>query len=199
MDRFWTKQYPPGTPPDIDPQGYASLKALIDGSCEQFAAHTAFIQMGRRCSYAELDRLSSRFAAWLQRQGMKKGDRVAIMLPNILQYPLVMFGALRAGLTVVNTNPRYTAPELEHQLRDSGAAALVVLENFAHIAEAALPATSVRRVVVTGVGDLLGFPKGALVNFVLRHVQRKVPAWHLPTAHTLLGALKDSPDSPEPV
>jgi len=199
MDRFWVKQYPPGTPADIDAREYASLKALIDLSCDQFATHTAFIQMGQRCSYADLDQLSNRFAAWLQRHGLKKGDRVAIMLPNILQYPVVMFGALRAGMTVVNTNPLYTAPELEHQLRDSGAAALVVLENFAHVAEQALPATSVRHVVVTGVGDLMGFPKGALVNFVLRHVKRKVPAWHLPEAHSLPELLKSSPDKPEPV
>jgi long-chain acyl-CoA synthetase len=199
MDRFWVKQYPPGTPADIDPSEYSSLKALIDLSCERFAGQTALIQMGQRCSYAELGCLSNRFAAWLQRNGLKKGDRVAIMLPNILQYPVVMFGALRAGMTVVNTNPLYTAPELEHQLRDSGAAVLIVLENFAHVAEQVLPATSVRHVVVTGAGDLLGFPKGALVNFVLRYVKRKVPAWHLPAAHSLAELLKNSPDQPEPV
>src|SRR5260221_4027334 len=199
MDRFGVKQYPPGTPADIDAGEYASLKALIDLSCEQFATHTAFIQMEHRCSYADLDQLSNRFAAWLQRHGLKKGDRVAIMLPNILQYPVVMFGVLRAGMTVVNTTPLYTAPELEHQLRDSGAAALVVLENFAYIAEQALPATSVRQVVVTGVGDLLSFPKGALVNFVLRYVQRKVPEWNLPAAHSLAELLKSCPDQPEPV
>ncbi|HEX9474258.1 MAG TPA: AMP-binding protein, partial [Steroidobacteraceae bacterium] len=119
MDRFWIKQYPPVTPAEIDPSEYSSLKALIDASCEQFATHTAFIQMEQHLSYEELDRLSNRFAAWLQRIGLKKGDRVAIMLPNILQYPVVMFGVLRAGMTVVNTNPLYTAPELEHQLRDS--------------------------------------------------------------------------------
>ena len=199
MDRFWVKQYPPGTPADIDPREYASLKALIDLSCGQFAAQTAFIQMGQRCSYAEIDCLSNRFAAWLQRHGLKKGDRVAIMLPNVLQYPVVMFGALRAGMTVVNTNPLYTAPELEHQLRDSGATVLIVLENFAHVAEQALPATSCAHVVVTGAGDLLSFPKGALVNFVLRYVKRKVPAWHLPAAHSLAELLKNSPDNPEPV
>ena len=199
MDRFWIKQYPPGTPADIDPNEYASLKALIDQSCEQFPDRTAFIQMGHGLSYLELDRLSARFAAWLQQRGLRKGDRIAIMLPNILQYPVAMFGALRAGLTVVNTNPLYTATELEHQLRDSGAAALVVLENFAAVAQQALPGTSVRHVVVTGVGDLLSFPKGALVNFVLRYVQRKVPAWHLPAAEAFATLLKSSPDLPEPV
>ena len=199
MDRFWTRQYPPGTPTDIDPGEYASLKALIDSSCEQFATRTAFIQMDQRLSYAELDRLSGRFAAWLQYSGLKKGDRVAVMLPNIFQYPVVMFGALRAGMVVVNTNPLYTPTELEHQLRDSGAAVLVVLENFASVAQQALATTSVRHVVVTGVGDLLRFPKGALVNFVLRHVRRQVPPWTLPTAQTLEGVLKSSPDKPEPV
>jgi long-chain acyl-CoA synthetase len=199
MDRFWIKQYPPGTPTDIDPNEYASLKALIDQSCEKFPERTAFIQMGHNLSYLELDRLSARFATWLQQRGLRKGDRIAIMLPNILQYPVAMFGALRAGLTVVNTNPLYTATELEHQLRDSGAAALVVLENFAAVAQQALPGTSVRHVVVTGVGDLLSFPKGPLVNFVLRYVQRKVPAWHLPNAEALVTVLKSSSDLPEPV
>ena len=199
MDRFWVKQYPPGTPAEINPDEYASVKALIDQSCAAFAKRTAYIQMEQRLSYGELDRLSARFARWLQQRGLKKGDRVAIMLPNILQYPVVMFGALRAGLTVVNTNPLYTASELEHQLRDSGATALVVLENFASVAAAALAVVSVANVVVTGVGDLLGFPKGPLVNFVLRHVQRKVPAWHLPGAQSLNVILKNGPDTFEPV
>ena len=199
MDRFWIKQYPPGTPADIDPNEYTSLKQLIDGSCRQFPGRTAYIQMEQRLSYAELDALSARFAAWLQQRGLKKGDRVAIMLPNIMQYPVVMFGALRAGMTVVNTNPLYTATELEHQLRDSGATALVVLENFASVAEAALAAVPVPNVIVTGVGDLLGFPKGALVNFVLRHVQRKVPPWNLPGALSLKDILKGGPATPAPV
>ena len=199
MDKYWVKQYPPGTPAEIDTSEYTSLKALIDGSCEKYAERTAFMQMGQRLSYAELDQLSARFAAWLQRRGLRKGDRIAIMLPNILQYPIVMFGALRAGLVVVNTNPLYTAVELEHQLRDSGAAALVVLENFASVAQLAIPGTSVRHVIVTAVGDLLGFPKGALVNFVLRYVHRKVPAWRIPGAYALAALLKTAPDKPEPV
>ncbi len=199
MEKIWLKQYPPGTPTGIDSSEYPSLKALIETSCEQFASRTAYLQMGQRLSYAELDQLSARFAAWLQRRGLRKGDRIAIMLPNILQYPVVLFGALRAGLTVVSTNPLYTATELEHQLRDSGAAALVVLENFAAVAQQALPGTSVRHVVVTGVGDLLSFPKGTLVNFVLRYVQRKVPAWHIPGAYALAALLKTAPDKPESV
>src|SRR6478752_4594517 len=138
MDRFWIKQYPPGTPADIDPNEYQSLKALIELSCKKFAERVAYLQMDHRLSYAELDRLSTRFAAWLQAQGLKRGDRIAIMLPNILQYPIVMCGALRAGLVVVNTNPLYTESEVEYQLRDSGAAALVVLENFASTVQQAL-------------------------------------------------------------
>jgi long-chain acyl-CoA synthetase len=199
MDRFWIKQYPPGTPADIDPNEYGSLKQLIEGSCRQFPERTAYIQMEQRLSYAQLDRLSACFAAWLQQRGLRKGDRVAIMLPNVMQYPVVMFGALRAGMTVVNTNPLYTATELEHQLRDSGATALVVLENFAAVAAAALAAVPVPNVVVTGVGDLLGFPKGALVNFVLRHVQRKVPPWNLPDALSLTSILKGGSAAPAPV
>jgi long-chain acyl-CoA synthetase len=186
MEQIWIKQYPPGTPTEIDSSEYPSLKALIETSCEQFASRTAYL-------------LSARFAAWLQRRGLRKGDRIAIMLPNILQYPVVLFGALRAGLTVVSTNPLYTATELEHQLRDSGAAALVVLENFAAVAQLAIPGTSVRHIIVTGVGDLLSFPKGTLVNFVLKYVQRKVPAWHIPGAYALASLLKTAPDKPEPV
>jgi long-chain acyl-CoA synthetase len=199
MERFWLKQYPPGTPADIDPNEYPSLKALIEQSCKKFADRVAYLQMDCPISYRELDRLSARFATWLQAQGLKPGDRIAIMLPNILQYPVVMCGALRAGLVVVNTNPLYTEKELEYQLRDSGAAALVVLENFASIVEQALPATSVRHVVVTAVGDLLPFPKGALVNFVLRYVQRNVPAWKLPAAHSLKSILRSAADTPKAV
>ena len=199
MDRFWIKQYPPGTPADIDPSEYTSLKALIEQSCQRFADRVAYLQMDCRLSYAQLERLSARFAGWLQDQGLQPGDRIAIMLPNILQYPVVMCGALRAGLTVVNTNPLYTERELEYQLRDSGASALVVLENFASIVEQALPATAVRHVIVTAVGDLLPFPKGALVNFVLRHVQRKVPAWKLPRAQSLKQILRSARETLRPV
>jgi long-chain acyl-CoA synthetase len=199
MDRFWVKQYPAGTPAEIDPDEYTSIKQLIELSFSQFPQRTAYIQMEQRYSYAQLDHYSAQFATWLQQRGLRKGDRIAIMLPNVVQYPLVMFGALRAGLTVVNTNPLYTASELEHQLRDSGATALVVLENFASVAQQALAAVPVPHVIVTGVGDLLSFPKGALVNFVLRHVQRKVPRWHLPGSQSLNEILKSASASPTPV
>ena len=178
---------------------YPSLKALIELSCKKFADRVAYLQMDHRLSYAELDSLSARFGAWLQSQGLKRGDRIAIMLPNILQYPVVMCGALRAGLAVVNTNPLYTERELEYQLRDSGATALVVLENFASIAQQALPSTAVRHVIVTAVGDLLAFPKGALVNFVLRHVQRKIPAWKIEGSRSLKSILSNAPETLKPV
>ncbi len=199
MDRIWLKQYPAGTPSDIDPSEYSSLKALIELSCGKFADRVAYLQMEHQLSYAELDSLSARFGAWLQSQGLQRGDRIAIMLPNILQYPVVMCGALRAGLAVVNTNPLYTERELEYQLRDSGAVALVVLENFASIAQQALPSTAVRHVIVTAVGDLLGFPKGALVNFVLRHVQRKIPAWTIEGSRSLKSILSSAPETLKPV
>jgi long-chain acyl-CoA synthetase len=184
MDRFWLPQYPPAVPADIDPFEIDSLKALIEDACSRYAQRIAYHSMGKAMTYRELDRHSRAFGAWLQhRAGLKSGDRIAIMLPNLLQYPIAMFGALRAGLTVVNTNPLYTATELEHQLKDSGAVAVVVLENFAATLEQALPETRVRQVIVTGVGDMLRWPKGAIVNFVLRHVHRKVPRWVIPEAH----------------
>jgi long-chain acyl-CoA synthetase len=191
MERFWLPQYPPSVPADIDPFEIPSLKALIEEACTRYADRIAYHSMGTSITYRELDQASRAFGAWLQqRAGLKSGDRIAIMLPNLLQFPIAMFGALRAGLTVVNTNPLYTAAELEHQLADSGAAAVLVLENFAATLQAALPATAVRIVIVTGVGDLLAWPKGAVVNLVLRHVQRKVPPWAIPRAHdfrTVLG------------
>ena len=185
MDRFWLPQYPPSVPADIDPFEIDSLKSLIEDACGRYADRIAYHSMGTSISYRQLEQRSRAFGAWLQHNaGLKSGDRIAIMLPNLLQYPIAMFGALRAGLTVVNTNPLYTATELEHQLRDSGAAAVVVLENFAATLQQALPATSVRQVIVTAVGDMLNWPKGAIVNWVLRHVHRKVPHWVIPEAHS---------------
>src|ERR1700730_8518533 len=139
MSRIWLKSYPPGVPADIDPSRLRSLKELLERTCAAHADEVAYVQMGKAITYRQLDELSRSFAAWLQKAGFKKGDRMAIMLPNTLQYPIAMFGALRAGLAVVNTNPLYTAPELEHQLKDSGAVAVVVLENFAATLEQALP------------------------------------------------------------
>jgi len=192
MDRFWLKHYPPGVPADIDTHRYQSLKEVVERGCRRFADRIAYIHMGRRMSYAEVDRRSTHFAAWLQhRAGMKPGDRIAIMLPNLLQYPVAMYGALRAGITVVNTNPLYTAAELEHQLNDSGAEVIVVLENFAATVQEVLEKVKLRHVVVTRVGDLLGFPTGSFINFVLKYVQRRIAYWSIPGATMLAEALTD--------
>ncbi|HWW28892.1 MAG TPA: AMP-binding protein [Steroidobacteraceae bacterium] len=190
MDRSWLKQYPPGVPADIDPDSYASLREVIE---EAFANHRqlpAFSNMGATLTYAQLDALSRAFAAWLQQKsGLRAGDRVALMMPNILQYPIALFGVLRAGMVVVNTNPLYTPRELEHQLQDSGAKAIVIVENFAHVLQEVLPRTQLKNVLVTGVGDLLGLPKGFIVNFVLRHVRKQVPPWNMPGSLSFKDAL----------
>jgi long-chain acyl-CoA synthetase len=198
MEKIWLKEYPPGIPAEIDPEQYSSLKALVEESLKRHARRNAYVLMGRSLTYAQIDQLSARFGGWLQQQGFVKGDRIAIMLPNLLQYPIAMFGALRAGLTVVNTNPLYTADELRHQLLDSGATAIVILENFCHVLEAVIGDTSVKRVVVTGVGDLLGFPKGTIVNAVIRYVRKQVPAWHIPGAVRMRQVL-DNPVTLQPV
>lgn len=181
MDRNWLKHYPPGVPADIDPEAYPSLKEAIEEAFTNYRQQPAFTNMGATLTYAQLDELSRAFAAWLQHKaGLIPGDRVALMMPNVLQYPVALFGALRAGMVVVNTNPLYTARELEHQLKDSGAKAIVILENFAHVLQQVLPRTALKHVVVTGVGDLLSTPKGMIVNFVLRHVRKQVPRWKMP-------------------
>jgi long-chain acyl-CoA synthetase len=189
MNKVWLKSYPPHVPAEVDPAQLRSLKELLERACASFADRVAFVQMGTELTYRQLDELSRAFAAWLQQAGFRKGERIAIMLPNTLQYPIAMFGALRAGLIVVNTNPLYTAPELQHQLSDAGASAIVVLENFAHVLEKVLAQTSIKRVLVTAVGDCLVFPKSLVVNFVLRHVRKQVPAWHIPNAIPFRAAL----------
>jgi long-chain acyl-CoA synthetase len=190
MDRFWLKSYPPGVPAEIDADAYASVVALFEDSVARFTAQPAYVCMGQAISYAELDRFTAELAGYFQHVlGLQRGERVALMLPNILQFPVALFAALRAGLTVVNCNPLYTARELEYQLADSGASAIVVLENFAGVVERALPGTRVRHVVVTGLGDMLGFFRGALVNAVVRHVKRMVPAWRIRGARTWSRAL----------
>ncbi len=191
MDRIWLKSYPEGVPAQIDPTSMRTLAALIDDSVERYADSVAYVQMGRSVTYRELDTLSRQFAAYLQKTcGMAKGDRLAIMLPNVLQYPIAMFAALRSGLVVVNTNPLYTAPELEHQLNDSGATAILVLENFAHVVEKVLPHTQVKHIFVTSAGEMLGFPKSAIVNLVVRKVRKQVPPWSIPGAVTFNDALR---------
>jgi long-chain acyl-CoA synthetase len=179
MNKVWLASYPPGVPAEIDPARLPTLKELVETACTQYADRIAYVQMGTSITYRELEQLTRAFAAWLQDAGFHKGDRIAIMLPNCLQYPIAMFGALRAGLVVVNTNPLYTAPELEHQLKESGATAVVVLENFAHTVEKVLVRTGVQRVLVTAAGDFLNFPKSWIVNFVVRKLRRQVPAWQI--------------------
>jgi long-chain acyl-CoA synthetase len=179
--RIWLRDYPPDVPAEIDPDSIPSLKHLYEEAFRRFAGATAYANMGRSISYADVDEQSRRFAAWLQKvAGVVPGDRVAIMMPNLLQYPIAIVGAHRAGCAVVNVNPLYTARELEHQLKDSGATVIVIFENAAATLEQVIARTPVRKVVVTGIGDLLGFPKAAITNFVIRKVRKMVPAYSLP-------------------
>ncbi|MBC3930920.1 long-chain fatty acid--CoA ligase [Undibacterium curvum] len=182
MDKFWLKSYPEGIPTEINVNQYQSLVQLLEESFKKFADRKAYACMGKFLTYAQVDRMSQQVAAWLQGQGLQKGARVAIMMPNVLQYPVVMAAILRAGYVVVNVNPLYTPRELEHQLTDSGAEAIFILENFATTLEQILPKTKVRHIVVASMGDLLGGLKGTIVNFVVRNVKKMVPAFSLPTA-----------------
>jgi long-chain acyl-CoA synthetase len=190
VDKIWLKHYPKGVPAEINVNEYASLRDVFDESVAKYATRPAYTCMGKMITYGELDTLSTAFAAWLQAKGCRKGARVALMMPNILQYPICLFGTLRAGCTVVNVNPLYTARELEHQLNDSGAEVIVVVENFARTVQEVVTKTKVRHVIVTSIGELLGF-KGLIVDFVLRHVKKMVPAWSLPGSMGLSDALSE--------
>ena len=191
MEKIWLKSYPPGIPAEIDPESYSSLAAIFDDAVARYPDRVAYTNFGRELTFRQLDEKSRAFAAWLQQEaGLRKGDRLALMMPNILQYPIAMYGALRAGLVVVNTNPLYTPRELEHQLKDSGAKAIVVFEQAGHVLEQCIRHTDIERVLVTGVGDLVGFPKGALINFVIRHVHRQVAPFALPGAMRFTDALE---------
>jgi long-chain acyl-CoA synthetase len=192
VDKFWLKNYPKGVPAEINPNQYASLIEIVDEACKTFAAQPAFTSMDKTITFAEYERLARDFAAWLQTHTrLQKGDRIAIMLPNVLQYPIALYGALRAGLTVVNTNPLYTARELEHQLKDSGAKAILILESFAHVLEQVIAHTDIQHVLVTGVGDCLDWPKSSIVNIVVRHVRKQVKPWNLPGAISFVDTLKE--------
>jgi long-chain acyl-CoA synthetase len=182
MDRIWLKHYPPGVPADIDPDLYPSLAAMFEESFAKYRSADAYVCMDKTITYGQLDEMSAALGAWLQGRGMERGDRVAVMMPNVLQYPVCVAGILRAGYVVVNVNPLYTPRELELQLKDSGAKAIVIIENFAHTLEQVLPRTAVRHVVLASIGDLLGFPKRAIVNVVVRRVKKMVPAFSLPGA-----------------
>lgn len=188
VDRIWLKHYPAGVPADIDVTQYASLVALLEESFVKFRDRKAFICMDKAITYGELDEMSVALGAYLQGKGLQKGARVAIMMPNVLQNPVATAAVLRAGYTVVNVNPLYTPRELEHQLKDSGAEAIILLENFATTLQKVLPSTGVKHVIVGSMGDLLGF-KGVIVNFVVRRVKKMVPAFSLPTAVSFNDAL----------
>src|SRR5574343_1024248 len=174
MEKIWLKHYPAGMPQEIDASQYGSLVALLDEAMRKYKDRVAFRCMGAALTYADLDQLSARVASWLQAKGLKKGSRVAVMMPKVLQYPVVVAGILRAGCVVVNVNPMYTPRELEHQLKDSGAEAIFILENFATTLEKVIAHTSVKHVVVASMGELLGGLKGMIVNLVVRHVKKMV-------------------------
>lgn len=188
--RPWQRFYPKGVPYEINADAYPSLAAMIDEGFSKFAAHPAYACMDKQLTFGELDRLSRQFASFLQNDlGLKKGDRIAIQMPNTLQYPVAMFGALRAGLAVVNTNPLYTPREMQHQFKDSGAVAVVILANFAANLEKIIDQTDIKHVVVTQLGDMLGFPKKQIVNAVVRYVRKLVPPYSLPNAISFGNAL----------
>jgi long-chain acyl-CoA synthetase len=189
-DRPWLAAYPPGVPADINPDSFASLGQLVEDSLRQHAAHTAYAFMGKDFSFAQIDQASRAFAAYLQSLGLAPGDRVAMMMPNVPQYPVAVLGAIRAGLVVVNVNPLYTPRELEHQLKDAGAKAIVIIENFAITLQKCLANTPVKHVVLTGLGDMLGTLKGLVVNTVVRKVRKLVPAFELPGAVPFMEAVK---------
>jgi len=191
MERFWLKHYPKGVPADIDPTQYASLVQLLEEAFRKYSDQVAYTFMGADLSYRQLDEHSAAIGAWLQSRGLAKGARVAIMMPNVLQYPVVLAGVLRAGYTVVNVNPLYTPRELEHQLKDSGAEAIFILENFATTLQAVIDKVPTKHVVVCAMGDLLPFPKKHIVNFVVRNVKKMVPAYALPSALRFTEALAD--------
>jgi long-chain acyl-CoA synthetase len=188
MERIWLKQYPAGVPADIDVTQYSSLVELLEESFAKFADRKAFICMDKSISYRDLDEMSAALGAYLQSKGLQKGARVALMMPNVLQYPVSTAAVLRAGYAVVNVNPLYTPRELEHQLKDSGAEAIVVLENFANTVQQVIARTAVKHVIVGSMGDLLGF-KGVIVNLVVRKVKKMVPAWSIPGAVSFNEAL----------
>ena len=191
MQKLWLQSYPPGIPPEIDISHLSSLVDLFEESCRKYADKVAYVSMGCEMTYRELDKLAQDFAGWLQAKGLKKGDRVALMMPNMLQYPVALFGTLRAGCVVVNCNPLYTPRELEHQLKDSGATAIVIVDNFAVTLQEVIVQTAIKHVIVTPMGEMLGLLKGALVNFVVKHVKKLVPAWSLPQAINFSTALAE--------
>jgi len=198
-ERPWLDSYPAGVPAEIDADEYRSIMAVFDASINTYRDRPAYANFGKTLSFGEIDALVTQFAGYLLGElKLKKGDRVAVMMPNCLQYPIAAFGILRAGLTVVNVNPLYTARELKHQMVDSGAVALVVVDNFGKTVQQGIEGTQVTRVITTGLGDLLGFPKGLIVNFVLKYIKKMVPDYHLPGAVRFRDALAAGARHPLP-
>jgi long-chain acyl-CoA synthetase len=199
IERPWLASYPDFVPAQINVEEFPSIVSVLTQACENYSANPAFTNYGTTLTYEDVDRLSTRFASYLLRElKLKKGDRVALMMPNVLQYPIAIFGVLRAGLTVVNTNPMYTGRELKHQLKDSGASAIVVMEMFAHTVAEVIADTPIKKVITTCVGDLLGFPKGAVMNFMLKHVKKLVPEYRLPGSISFNDALALGEKQPLP-
>ena len=198
MERIWLDHYPDGVPADITDQAqrYDSLVALFEESCKLYAERVAYVSMGSTMTYAQLDQRSRDFAAWLQTIGVQKGDRVALMMPNMLQYPVCLFGTMRAGAVVVNTNPLYTADELTHQLKGSGAQTIVIAENFAHTLQKSLPHTDIKSIVLTSLGEMLGTAKGMATDFVVRHIKKLIPPYTLPRTHRLKHVLQQGSRAP---
>ena len=196
MDKIWLKSYPPNVPSEINPDQYASLVHLLEESFSKYASRNAYVCMDKFLTYGELDAYSKKLAAWLQSRGMERGARVAIMMPNVLQYPIAIAAVLRAGYTVVNVNPLYTPRELEHQIKDSGAEAIIVLENFANTVQQVMGKTPLKHVVVASMGEMLGGAKGMLVNFVVRNVKKMVPEYSLPAMVRFKDALSQGAKMP---
>lgn len=190
VEKTWLKNYDPRVPADIDPDRYSSIVDIFEQSIEKYSANVSYINMGKSITFAELDELSRDFAAYLQHSGLKKGDAVAIMMPNLIQYPVALFGILRAGMTVVNVNPLYTPRELQHQLTDSNAKAIVIVENFACTLSEVINDTALETVLITSVGDMLSPLKKVITNLVLKHLKKMVPAYDLPNAVRFLKAVK---------
>lgn len=192
MDKFWLKSYPPDIPSDIDLSQYRSLAHFLEDSFHKFADRKAYVSMGKAITFADIDAMSKKLAAWLQAKGLQKGTRVAIMMPNVLQYPVALAALIRAGYIVVNVNPLYTARELEHQLADSGAEAIIILENFAHTLEQIIGKTQVKHVVIASMGEMMGVAKGLLVNLIVRHVKKLVPPYRMPGAVSFNQVMADA-------
>lgn len=193
-DKPWLAEYPKGVPAEIDMDEFDSIVDVVNKSCNEFRDKVAYVNFGAELTFGQIDRHSAAFAARLQAMGLEKGDRIAIMMPNVLQYPIAVFGALRAGLVVVNTNPLYTARELKHQLNDSSAKTIVIMDNFASVLEAVIDDVPLEHVILTRMGDMLGGIKGALTNFVVRHVKKMVPSYSLPSARSFNEVLREGAD-----